>query len=77
MIELTPKELKLLKLICDDHRNADIAAKLDLKLRYLEKQKTVLYKKTKTHSGVGLLKWAVSNGFYKIKIKPQRSRVRS
>lgn len=67
--ELTTREHRLLKLICDDKNNNEIAAKLELSLRQTEKIKTVLYRKTKTHSGVGLLKWAVGNGHYSLKAK--------
>jgi len=67
MAELTTKELKLLKLVCDDKDNNQIADKLGFSLRYTERIKTSLYTKTKARSGVGLLKWAVLNGLYKIK----------
>jgi DNA-binding CsgD family transcriptional regulator len=66
--ELTPKEQKMLRLICDEYSNAEIATKLDYKIRYTEKLKTALYRKTKTHSNIGLLKWALINGFYTIKV---------
>lgn len=69
MQTLTPKELTLLKLVCDDKNNSEIAAKMKFGLRYTEKIKTKLYHKTKTKSGIGLLKWAVLNKYYVIKKK--------
>ena len=69
MPTLTPKELKVLKLVCEDKSNAAIAQKLGYGLRYLEKIKSGMYLKTKARSGIGLLKWAVMNGFYTIKKK--------
>lgn len=67
MTDLTPRELKLLKFICDDKSNGQIAEKLELSLRQTEKIKAVVYRKTKTKSNVGLLKWAVRNKLYVIK----------
>ena len=67
MVELTSRELKLIKLVCNDKSNAEIAEKLQMSLRYTEKTKTKIYTKTKTKSNVGLLKWAVINGLYAIK----------
>ena len=67
MIDLTPRELKLLKLVCEDKGNNEIAVKLKLSLRYTERIKAGLYSKTKTSSGIGLLKWAVLNKLYVIK----------
>lgn len=66
---LTPKELLMLKLVCDDKNNNEIAAKMKLSLRYTEKIKTKLYHKTKTKSGIGLLKWAILNKYYILKKK--------
>lgn len=67
MLQLNPKETRLLKLICDDKSNPEIAAKLDLSLRQTERLKSRLYKKTKTSSGISLLKWAVLNKYYALK----------
>ncbi len=69
MTELSSKEFKLLKLICDDHKNQEIADKLGYGLRYIEKLKALLYKKTNSTSNISLLKWAVLNGHYIIKRK--------
>jgi DNA-binding CsgD family transcriptional regulator len=67
MPQLTPKELKILKLVCSDKSNPEIAVKLKLSLRQTEKIKSGLYLKTKVRSNVGLLKWAVLNKCYTIK----------
>lgn len=66
---LTAKEAKIVKMVCDDKSNMEIATKLKVSLRYTEKLKTKLYAKTKTGSNVSLLKWAVINKLYKIKKK--------
>jgi DNA-binding CsgD family transcriptional regulator len=67
MAELNSRELKLLKLVCQDKNNGEIATKLGMSLRYTERLKARLHAKTKTKSNVGLLKWAVINGLYVIK----------
>ena len=67
MSKLSPLELKVLKLVCQDKTNSEIALKVKFGLRYVEKIKTQLYLKTGTGSNVGLLKWAVVNGLYTIK----------
>ena len=61
MTELKPSELKILKLVCQDKSNFEIAERIELSLRQTEKIKTSLYKKTKTESNLGLFKWAVKN----------------
>jgi DNA-binding CsgD family transcriptional regulator len=66
MPELSPLQKTVLKMICSDKDNSEIANKLDLSLRYIEKVKTALYTKTKTHSNLGLFKWAVKNKLAKI-----------
>ncbi len=67
MIELTRSELKLLKLVCQDKTNLEMAEKMDLSLRTIEKIKSKLYTKTKTRSSLGLFKWALKNGLYALR----------
>lgn len=67
MTELNNKELKLLRLVCNEYKNAEIAEELGYGLRHIEKMKTALYKKTGVTSALGLLKWAVLNKHYFIK----------
>jgi DNA-binding CsgD family transcriptional regulator len=74
-MELSTKELKLLKLICDEYKNADIADEMGYGIRYIEKLKTQLFKKTNTTSSIGLLKWAILNGRYTIKRKSTTKRL--
>jgi len=67
MQPLTSNEVKLLKLVCRDKDNKEIAEKLNFSLRYTEKIKTSLYTKTKTKSNIGLFKCAITNGYYSFK----------
>lgn len=72
MTVLKPIELKILKLVCSDNSNADIAKKIEFSLRYTEKLKTALFLKTKTSSNVGLLKWAIVNNHFIVKAKTRK-----
>lgn len=65
--ELSLIEKQVLKLVCQDKANTEIAEKIDKGLRYTEKIKTKLYKKTGTSSSLGLFKWAVINGYFAFK----------
>jgi DNA-binding CsgD family transcriptional regulator len=67
MTTLTPNETTVLKLVCQDKTNGEIAEKMEYSLRYTEKIKTELYLKTKTKSNLGLFKWAVKNKLHTFK----------
>lgn len=66
MVTLTSLELKLLKLVISEKSSAQIAEKLKLSLSTTERIKTSLYRKTRTKSGIGLLKWAIKNKLYTV-----------
>jgi len=68
MIEFKPKELILIKLVCQDKTNREIAEKMEIGLRTAEKLKKRVCDKTKTRSSLSLFKWALKNGYYKMKI---------
>ncbi len=67
MKDLNKREMTIIKMICNEKANYEIAEKLELSLRRTEKLKRELYDKTKTGTNVGLLKWAVKNKLYTIK----------
>lgn len=66
-VDLTARELKVLKLVCQDKANFEIAEKIALSLRSTEKIKARLYQKTGASSSLGLFKWAVINKLYSFK----------
>lgn len=66
MAKITPVEYKVLNLILREKSNSEIAAKLAISLSGAERIKTNLYRKTKTKTGIGLLKWAIRNKLYKV-----------
>jgi DNA-binding CsgD family transcriptional regulator len=61
---LSARELLLVKLVCQEKTNAEIAQKLEVSLRVAEKLKTSVYLKTKAKSLIGIFKWAMANGYY-------------
>jgi len=74
MPTLTPKENTILKLVCDEKTNYQIAAKLKVSVRHTERLKANLYHKVEVKSSVGLVKWAIVNNMYALKKKPARLR---
>mgnify|MGYP000851742751 CR=1 FL=1 len=65
-VELRVRELQVLKMVCSEKKNREMATKLKLNLRTVEKVKTALYRKTKTRSVLGLFKWAYKQGLVKL-----------
>lgn len=67
MKDLNKRELTMIRMICNEKMNYEIAEKLELSLRRTEKIKAALYVKLKAQTNLGVLKWAVKNDLYKIK----------
>lgn len=67
MNDLIEREIKLLKLVCKDLSNFEIAQQMGISLRFTEKIKKSLYTKTKTSSNLGLFKWALKHKYTKYK----------
>jgi DNA-binding NarL/FixJ family response regulator len=59
---LSARELEVLKLICQEKSNKDIAEKLDISMPTVDYHRQGIYKKTQSTSVVGLVKFAVKNG---------------
>jgi DNA-binding NarL/FixJ family response regulator len=60
-IEFTKQELKILKLICKKHSNAEIAEILSLSVRTIEGHRYNISKKTNTNNTFALIEFAVKN----------------
>lgn len=58
---LTPREREVLKLISDDYTNHEIGEALEITEKTVESHRKSLFKKTKTSSVLGLLKYAFAN----------------
>jgi DNA-binding NarL/FixJ family response regulator len=61
-LEFTDKELKVLKLICKEYTNNEIAEALDLSPKTIEGYKSRLLEKTGAKTSVGLALFALRNG---------------
>ncbi|MCC6372850.1 MAG: response regulator transcription factor [Bacteroidia bacterium] len=59
---LTPRELEVLKLICEEKANKNIADILEISLPTVDYHRQSIYKKTQSTSIVGLVKYAIRNG---------------
>lgn len=64
-IELSDKEREVLKLICEEHTNAEIAEKIFLSARTVEGIRSSLLEKIGVRNTVGLVLYAVKNGLAK------------
>lgn len=63
---LSPKELKILKLTCNEKTNKEIAKALKMGISTVELHKSNIYRKTKAKTIVGLVVFAIKNGITKV-----------
>jgi DNA-binding NarL/FixJ family response regulator len=61
-LELTPRELEIIKLICEENSNHQIAEQLFISQRTVETHRKNINAKTKTHTALGLIKFAYNHG---------------
>lgn len=61
-LRLTSREINILKLICEDVSNEDIAERLHISTNTIKFFRKNLYKKTNSKSVIGLIKYAIQNG---------------
>ena len=59
----TQRELQVLKLICDGLSTKEVAAKLDISFKTAACHRHRILNKVGVHNGVGLLRWAIQNGY--------------
>jgi DNA-binding NarL/FixJ family response regulator len=59
--KLTERELDTLRLICADKGTKEIAVRLRVSDRTIERYKSILYEKTKTKTSAGLVLYALKN----------------
>jgi DNA-binding CsgD family transcriptional regulator len=64
--QLTKRELQVLKLICKQYTNPEIAETLDLGVRTIDGFRESLLKKTKSRNVVGLVLYAIKQGIVKV-----------
>ncbi|MDZ4758600.1 MAG: response regulator transcription factor [Bacteroidota bacterium] len=61
-VNLTTRELEIVKLIAEEYNNAQIADKLFISERTVETHRKNILRKTNTHNVLGLVKFAMDNG---------------
>lgn len=59
---LTEREVDVLKLLCEEKSNIQIAEKLNITTKTVDFHRQSIYKKTQTSSIVGLVKYAIRKG---------------
>lgn len=62
VIRLTPREKDVLKLICEELTTQEIADKLFISVNTVETHRKNLISKTGVKNGIGLVKFALTNG---------------
>jgi len=67
-ISLTERELSILKMICDEYTNIEIAERLFISNRTVDGHRTNLLSKTGCKNTAGLVIFAIKYGIYEIKI---------
>lgn len=63
---LTEREIEILKLICREKSNKEIAETLNVALRTVDFHRSNIYQKTQTQTSAGLAIYAVKNGIISI-----------
>lgn len=65
-IAFTPMELKIIRLVCQENTNEEMAQQLGLSRRTVEDHKSNIIKKMKVRNSVGILLFAVKKGLVKL-----------
>ncbi len=63
-IDITYKEIEIIKLICEGKSNKEMAKDLSVSLKTIEGHKTNIFKKLQIHSLAGIVKYAQEKGIY-------------
>lgn len=65
-LRLTERETDILKLICEDVANEDIAKTLNISANTIKFFKKNIYRKTSSNSTIGLIKYAIRHGIFAV-----------
>lgn len=63
---ITPREREILMLICQDQRPSEIAARLQITQQTYFIHRDNLIRKINARTNVGLVKYAIKEGYYKL-----------
>jgi DNA-binding NarL/FixJ family response regulator len=64
--DFSEKELQIIKLICHEQSNKEIAEALNLTIRTVEKYRERIHEKTGSRNMAGVVVYAIKNGLYRI-----------
>jgi Response regulator containing a CheY-like receiver domain and an HTH DNA-binding domain len=67
-VELTSREMEILKLICDQKTNREIGEEIFISPRTVEGHRNRLLEKTDSKNTAGLIIYAIENGYYSVNI---------
>jgi DNA-binding NarL/FixJ family response regulator len=62
LTSLTPRELQVLRLVAQGAANKQVAAKLEISIKTVEKHRQQLMDKLNIHDTAGLTRYAISSG---------------
>lgn len=63
----TEKEIKVIRLICEEYTNKEIGAKLGLSMKTIDNRRAVIMRKTKSRNAVGIVKYAIKHKLFILK----------
>jgi DNA-binding NarL/FixJ family response regulator len=73
METLTPRELQILRLICDCHSSRDIAAQLGVSFRTVACHRSHILSKAGVGNSVQLLRWAMKQGLVTVELPTKQT----
>jgi len=65
-IELTPREIEVMQLMCQQMKNTDIADKMCISVRTVEGYREKIFEKTGSKTLAGITIFAIKNGYHEI-----------
>jgi DNA-binding NarL/FixJ family response regulator len=65
-IELTPREIEVMRLMCQQMKNTDIADKMCISVRTVEGYREKIFEKTGSKTLAGITIFAIKNGYHEI-----------
>lgn len=64
--KFTPREMEIIKLMCEQHTNKEIATLLRLSIRTVESHREKIQEKTGARNSIGIVIYAIKNDLYEI-----------
>lgn len=68
MEHFTPRELEVLKLICEGHSTRRVATKFGIAFKTAASHRHSILAKVGVHNAVGLLRWAIKHGYVEVEL---------